>query len=146
MDSLLLLVDQRRAGWLFECRRKRAIFIAIGAANLGDATQVILRLIAITLLDLPKAVIVPRQDMVRIGFERTLIPNLREFVVAELAIGITDQVGHVRVVVVTKLLELIDGRGIVMAIIDRVIGCAVTLFESRIIEERSLVGFLGAMA
>jgi len=33
-----------------------------------------------------------------------------------------------------------------MAIIDRVIGCAVTLFESRIIEERSLVGFLCPMA
>jgi hypothetical protein len=34
---------------------------------------------------------------------------------------------------VTKRLELIDGRGKIMAIIDRVIGSAVTLFESRII-------------
>ena len=52
LNQLLLLVEQRRASWLFECRRKRAIFIAIGAPDLGDATQVILRLVAITLLDL----------------------------------------------------------------------------------------------
>jgi hypothetical protein len=33
----------------------------------------------------------PRQDMIRIGFECALIPNLRELVVAELAIGVADQ-------------------------------------------------------
>jgi len=40
--------------------------------------------------------------MVRIGFQRALVPDLREFVVAELAIGIADQIAHVRVIVVAK--------------------------------------------
>jgi hypothetical protein len=33
-----------------------------------------------------------------------LVPDLREFVVAELAIGITSQIAHVRVIVVAKSL------------------------------------------
>jgi len=43
--------------------------------------------------------------MVRIWFQRALvIPDLREFVVAELAIEIADQIDLVRLVVVAKCL------------------------------------------
>lgn len=40
---------------------------------------IFLRLIAVALVNLPQAVILPRQYMVRIGFQRALIPDLREF-------------------------------------------------------------------
>ena len=102
----------------------------------------IFRLIAVTLLDLPKTVIVPGQDMVRIGFERALVPNLRELVVAELAIGIADQVRYIRVIVVAKRLELVDRRGIVVAVI---VGRAVAPNEVGVVEEGLFVGLLGAM-
>jgi hypothetical protein len=46
----------------------------------------------------------PRQYMVRIWFQRALVPDLREFVVAELAIEIADQIDLVRLVVVAKCL------------------------------------------
>src|SRR3954468_17393805 len=54
------------------------------------------------LLDLPQTVVLPGQHMVRIGFQRPLIPDLRELVVAEFAIGITDQIGHVRMIVMAE--------------------------------------------
>ena len=62
------------------------------------------RLIAVALLNLTQAVILPRQYMVRIDFQAALVPDLREFVVAGLAIGIADQIAHVRVIVVAKCL------------------------------------------
>jgi len=58
----------------------------------------------VALLNLPQAVMLPRQYMVRIGFQRALVPDLREFVVAELAIDIADQIDLVRLVVVAKCL------------------------------------------
>ena len=139
------LVDEAGARRLLQRRGERAILLAVGAGELGDLVQMLLRLIAITLLDLPKAVIVPGQDMVRIRLERALVPNLRELVVAELAIGIADQVRHIRVIVVAKRLELVDRRGIVVAVIDRLIGCAIAPNEGRVAEEGLFVGFLGAM-
>jgi hypothetical protein len=63
-----------------------------------------LRLIAVALLNVPQAVMLPRQYMVRIWFQRALVPDLREFVVAELAIEIADQIDLVRLVVVAKCL------------------------------------------
>ena len=43
--------------------------------------------------------------MVRIGFSaRALVPALREFVVAGLAIGMADQIAHVRVIVMATCL------------------------------------------
>jgi hypothetical protein len=42
--------------------------------------------------------------MVRIGFQRALVPDLREFVVAGLAIDIADQIDLVRLAVVVKCL------------------------------------------
>src|SRR6516164_1212116 len=139
------LVDEASAGRLFQRLGQRPILIAIGAANRGDPLKMIFRLIAVALLDLPKTVIVPGQDMVRIGFERALVPNLRELVVAELAIGIADQIRHIRVIVVTERLELVDRRGIILAVIDRLIGCAVTPDEGGVAEEGLFVGFLAAM-
>src|ERR1700751_549362 len=133
------LVDEAGAGWLLKCGRKRAIFGTIGAADRGDPAQMIFSLVAIALLDLPEAVIVPCQDMIRIGLQRALIPDLRELVVAQLAIGIANEVRHVRVVIVAERPELNNGRGIVMPIIDRVISRAVSLPEGGIIKERLLV-------
>ena len=66
---------------------------------------IFLRLIAVAVLNVPQAVMLPRQYMVRIWFQRALvIPDLREFVVAELAIEIADQIDLVRLVVVAKCL------------------------------------------
>src|SRR6516165_851924 len=139
------LVDEAGAGRLFQRLGQRPIFIAIGAANRSNPLEMVFRLIAVTLLDLPKTVIVPGQDMVRIGFERALVPNLRELVVAELAIGIADQVRHIRVIVVAKRLELVDRRGIVVVVIDRLIGRAVAPNKVGVAEEGLFVGLLGAM-
>jgi hypothetical protein len=87
----------------------------------------ILRLIAIALFDLPQAVILPGQHVIRIGFQSALVPDLRELVVAELAIGIADQIGDVGVVIAAERLELLDCRSIIVAIVDRRMGRAVTI-------------------
>src|SRR5262245_23511320 len=93
-ESVTLSVNQSRTRSLFERGGERAIFLACRAGELRDFVQVILRLIAVALFDLPQAVILPGLDVVRIGLERALIPDLRDLVVAELAIGIADQVGN----------------------------------------------------
>src|SRR6476646_3243907 len=95
----------------------------------------IFRLLAVTLLDLPEAVIVPGQNMIRVRFERALIPGLGELVVAKLAIGIADQVGDVGVVVLAERLELFDRRSVVVTVVDGRIGRAIALNESGITEE-----------
>src|SRR5882757_725953 len=102
----------------------------------------ILRLIAVALFELPQAVILPGQHVVRIGLERALVPDLRQLVVAELAIGVADQIGYVRMIVVAERLQLDDGLGIFVAVIDRRIGGAITLRKSRIDDTGLLVLFL----
>src|SRR3954454_3081543 len=102
----------------------------------------ILRLVAVALLDLPKTVILPGQHMVRIGLQRALVPHLRKLVVAEFAIGIADQVGDVGVLVVAKRLKLLDRRIIVVAVIDRRIGGAIAPRKGGIVEQRLLPGRL----
>src|ERR1700712_1021725 len=102
----------------------------------------ILRLIAVALLDLPQTVILPRQHMVGIGLQRALVPHLRKLVVAEFAIGIADQVGDVRVVVVAERLKLLDRRIIVVAVIDRRIGGAIAPRKRGIVEQRLFLGRL----
>src|SRR5581483_7464876 len=94
---------------------------------------------AIALFELPQTVILPGADMVRVGLERTLVPHLRNLVVAELAIGIANQVGDVGDVVMTKRLELGDRGSVVVAIVDRGVGGAVTFEELRIVDTRALV-------
>src|SRR5260370_11991053 len=102
----------------------------------------ILRLIAVALFDVPETVILPGQHMVRVGFQRALVPDLRELVVAEFAIGVPDQVGHVRVIGAGKGLQLLDSGGIVVAVVDRCIGCAVTLTKCRVVDAGMLAGLL----
>src|SRR5438477_12072120 len=102
----------------------------------------ILRLVAVALLDLPQTVILPGQNLVRICFQSALVPDLRKLVVAELAIGIADQIGHIRVIVVAERLQLLNRRGIVSAVVDRRISCAVPMSEGGIVE-KGLLGFLG---
>src|ERR1700720_3051629 len=127
-------VHQAGAGRLFQRRGQRAIFLAVGAGQRGDPVQMILRLIAVALFDLPQAVILPGLDVVRIGLQRALVPDLRDLVVAELAVGIADQVGDGGAVVVAERLELLDRGGIIVAVIDRGIGCAITPGECRILD------------
>src|SRR5256885_14918049 len=79
----------------------------------------ILRLVAIALLDLPQAVILPGLDVVRIGLERALVPDLRHLVVAELAIGVADQVGDSGAVVAAERLQLFDRGSVIVAVGNR---------------------------
>ena len=101
-------VNQAGAGRLFQRGGERAIFLAAGAGQRGDPVQMILRLIAVALFDLPQPVILPGLDVVRVGLQRALVPDLRDLVVAELAVGVADQVGDRGAVVVTERLQLSD--------------------------------------
>src|SRR5258706_1354056 len=130
-------VNQAGAGRFFEGRGERAVFLAVGAGQSGDPVQVILRLLAVALFDLPQSVILPGLDVVRVGLERALVPDLRDLVVAELAIGIADQIGHRGAVVLAQRFHLPDGRGLVVAVVDRVLGRAITLRESGILDARA---------
>ena len=104
----------------------------------------ILRRITVALLDLPQAVILPGQHMLRVSLQRALVPDLRKPVVAELAIGIADQIGDIGVVVMAERLELSDGRGIIVAVVDRRIGRTISAGEGRILDTGLLAGlFLG---
>jgi hypothetical protein len=95
-------VNEAGAGRLFECCGERAIFLAVGTGQGGDPAQVILRLIAVALFDLPQPVILPGLDVVRVGLQRALVPNLRDLVVAKLAIGVADQIGDGGAVVMPR--------------------------------------------
>src|SRR5262245_41522311 len=134
-------ISQPGAGGPLERRRQRAIFLAGSAADLRDPRQMILRLIAVALLDLPETIILPGQHMVRIGLQCALVPDLRKPVIAELAVGVADQICHIGKVVVTQRLELRDGGSVIVAFIDRGIGRAITLDEGGIFEKR-LLGLL----
>src|SRR3954471_14948833 len=123
------LVNQPRAWRFFQRRGKRAIFLAAGAGEGCDPAQVILRRIAVALFDLPQAVILPGLDVVRIGLERALVPDLRHLVIAELAIGVADQVGDGGRIVPAERLELRDRRSVVVAVVDRGVGGAIAVGE-----------------
>ena len=132
-------IDERSARRLLQGRGQGLVLIAIGTANLSDPTQVIFCLLAIALLDLPKSIIVPREDVIRIGFQRAFIPNLRKRVIAELAIGISDQIGHIRVIVVAERLQLLDSGSIVVAFVNGRIGRTVALSKRRVVEVARLL-------
>src|SRR3982074_260426 len=141
--TLLTSVNQTGAGGLFQRRGQRFVFRAIGAANRADPVQVILRLIAVALFDLPQSVILPGPHMIRVGLQRALIPDLRDLVVAELAVGVADQIGNISAVLMAERLQLIDGGGIVAPFINRRIGRAVAIEEGRILDAGILLaGFL----
>src|ERR1700721_2010511 len=84
--------------------------------------------------------------MVRVGFQRALVPDLRELVVAELTIGVADQVGDVRVIVVAERLKLLDRGSIIVAIIDRRICRAIPLSKGGIVDAGVLTGLFGLQA
>src|ERR1700751_1925524 len=122
-------VHETSAGRFFHCRSERTVFLAVSAGELGDLVQVILRLVAVALLDLPQAVILPGLDVVGIGRQRALIPDPRELVVAELAVGVADQVGDGGIVVMSERLELIDRGRIILTVVDGGIGGAIVAGE-----------------
>ena len=66
VPMVLASVHEDGAGRFLQRFGQGPIFITIGAANRRDALQVIFGLIAIAPLDLPEAVVVPGQHMVRI--------------------------------------------------------------------------------
>src|SRR2546430_8268261 len=79
---------------LFERRGQRAIFLAAGAGEGGDPVQVILCLIAVALFRSPQPTseLQPQTNLVcRLLLDK---PHLRDLVVAELAIGVADQLGN----------------------------------------------------
>src|ERR1700722_9965738 len=106
----------------------------------------VLRLVAVALFDLPQTVILPGQHMVRIGFQRAFVPDLRELVVAEFAIGIADYIGHIRVIVPAERLQLLDCSGIVLAVVDRCIGHAITLSKCGVVDAGLPTGLSGLVA
>src|SRR5579862_2234703 len=93
--SLSGSVDEAGACGLVEGHRERLVLGAIGAANLLDAAEVILGGFAVALFELPQSVVLPGADMVRVGLQRALVPELRDLVVAKLAVGVADQIGDV---------------------------------------------------
>src|SRR6202140_3839226 len=80
--------------------------------------------------------------MVGVGLQRALVPDLRNLVVAELAVGVADQIGDVGAVVLAERLQLFDGRGVIVAVIDRGVGEAITVNEFWIVDAGALVGLL----
>src|SRR6266404_9158212 len=132
-------VNKAGARRLFQCRGQRAIFRAVGTSQGGDPVQVILRLIAVALFDLPQSVILPGPHMVGVGLERTLVPDLRNLVVAELASGVADQIGDIGAVVLAKRLQLADGCSVIVAVVNRRIGGAITLDKFRIVDAGTLI-------
>src|SRR4051812_8732707 len=106
----------------------------------------ILRLVAIALFDLPLAVILPGPDVVRIGLQRALVPDPRQLVVAELAVGVAEQIGDVGAVVMSERLQLFDRRRIIVAIIDRGVGGTIAGEKLRTVDARVLVALLVSLA
>src|SRR3984893_8736028 len=135
-------VNETSARRLFEGGGGRGVFPAVGAAQLADPFQVILRRIAVALFELPQPVILPGLDVVRVGLQRALVPDLRNLVVAELAIGVADQIGDVRAVVPAERLQLPDGRGVIVAVVYRGVSRAITLDESFIVDGGALTLFV----
>src|ERR1700693_183593 len=97
------------------------------------------RLVAVALLDLPQPIILPGFDVVRVGLQRALVPDLRDLVVAELAIGIADQRGDRGVIVMAERFQMVDGGGIVVTIIDRGVGGAIASHEFAVLNARAFV-------
>src|SRR5260370_33386680 len=80
--------------------------------------------------------------MVRIGLQRALVPDLRNLVVAELAIGVADQIGDIGAVVLAERLQLRDRRGVIVAVVNRSVSRAITREESGTLDDRTLLLFL----
>ncbi|KIT81867.1 hypothetical protein QT20_00120, partial [Staphylococcus aureus] len=77
--------------------------------------------------------------MGRVSLQRALVPDLRDLVVAELAIGVADQIGDVGTVVLAERLELLDRGGIVVLVVDRGVGGVIAGQELLIVDRGALV-------
>src|SRR6266702_4300575 len=126
------LINERSPGRLRQRRGQRFVLLAIRPANGGNPAEMIERLLTIALLELPQPIILPGQHVVRIGLQRALVPDLRLLVVAELAIGVADEIGDVRMVVMAERLQLLDRGHIVVTLVDGVVGSAIAGRECRI--------------
>jgi hypothetical protein len=141
--SLKSVDDEAGARRPRQCCCKRAVFFAVGAGEQRDLAQVIFRLLAVALFELPQPVISLGLDVVGVGLQRALIPDLRKLVVAELAIGIADQIGDRRGVVVAERLQLLDRGSVVVAVVDRGVGRVIAVGECRVFPARAdLAGLL----
>src|SRR4051794_23603458 len=135
-------VDQAGTGGLFKGGGQRLVFRTILAADRADPVEVILGLIPVALFDLPQSVILPSPHMVRVGLQCPLIPDLRDLIVAELAVGVADQVGDVGTVLMAEHLQLLNGCGIILTVVDCRIGGAIAVEERRIIDRTVFAGLL----
>src|SRR5882762_1341664 len=135
-------VDKAGAGRLVQRGLQRTVFLAVRAGKLTDLAQVIFRLLAVALFELPQPVILPGPHVARVILQRLLIVRLRKLVIAELAVGVADQVGDVGDVFAVERLQLLDRRGVVVAVVDRGVGGAITLEEFRVVDARALVALL----
>src|SRR5438045_4171828 len=122
-------VDEAGTGRLVQRGLQRTVFLAVGARKLADLAQVIFRLLAVALFELPQPIILPGAYVARVILQRLLIVGLRKLVVAELAVGVADQVGDVGDVFALERFQLLDRRGVVVAVVDRGVGGAITLEE-----------------
>jgi hypothetical protein len=80
--------------------------------------------------------------MVRVILERALVPGLRKLVVAELAIGVADQICDIGAVVMAEHLELLDGGSKVVPLVDRGVGGAIARRETLLLDGRCLLALL----
>src|SRR5215468_6670928 len=80
--------------------------------------------------------------MVRIGLERALVPDLRQLVVAELAIGVADQIRDIGAIFMAERLQLLDGGSKIVAVVDRGIGGAIAGGEALLLDSRRLLALL----
>src|SRR5258706_7942794 len=78
------------------------------------------------LFDLPQTVILPGLDVVRVGLQRAFIPDLRDLVVAELAIGERNNTRLSSTHCTTSYVVFLFHGDIVVAVVDRGIGRAIT--------------------
>src|SRR3954465_14769238 len=135
----MFLIDESRSGRLVERGGERTIFGAVGAGERGELVEVILRLLAVALLELPEAIILPGADVVRIVLQRKLVIDLRRLVVAELAIGVADQISDVGDVVALERLQLADRTVVVVIVVDRGVGGAIGSKEFGIVDGGALL-------
>src|SRR2546423_12614477 len=88
---------------VFNCGAQVDILLARGGATKDtNFVQKFFRLQLVSLLEVPQPIILPRSHVVWIGDQRLVVPEFREIVVAQFAIGVAEVVCYFWTVVVTK--------------------------------------------
>src|SRR5262245_5724901 len=93
-----------------------------------DFLQVVERLEPIALLHVPHAVVGPGANMVWIGLEGSLIPDLGLVVVAHLAVCVADIIGDIGVIITAERMHG-GNAGLVLAVKNELAGCPVVAQE-----------------